>query len=495
MVLPFKNTPSNTRVPFTYFEVDPSRANTARINQRTLIIGQVTSEGNAVVNVPVRSQSVIEAKTVGGRGSMLALMTEWYRKRDPLGEVWYLPLADNGGAVAAGGSVKFTHVATAAGVFSLYVAGVLVAMNVASTQTLAQLATALIAAINANTDLPVTALINGSDTTQVDITAKNGGTAGNDIDLRVNYLGVSGGEALPTALTVTITALSAGATNPVLTTALTNCVDKPFDFIVVGVSDTTTLDALKSFLDDVSGRWAPNRKIFGHVFGAKAGTVGTRTTFSTGRNNQHECFVGANNSPTPAWEWAANVAGAAAASLRLDPALPLQTLALDVLRPPLANRDLWTDRDTLLKSGMATTTVDDSGAVHIERLITTYQTNAASQPDTSYLDTETMFTLMAVMRRTDAVLTGQFSRCKIAADGTQLQAGSNVVTPAVIKAAIIGEYRKMEADGLVQQTDVFAAGLIVEIDSANPNRVNVLLDAIILEGLRQLAALLQFSFS
>jgi phage tail sheath gpL-like len=40
------------------------------------------------------------------------------------------------------------------------------------------------------------------------------GPTGNDIDLRVNYLGVAGQEVTPTGLTFTITAMASGATAP-----------------------------------------------------------------------------------------------------------------------------------------------------------------------------------------------------------------------------------------------------------------------------------------
>src|SRR5579885_325364 len=194
MTINFKQIPANIRVPLFYAEVDNSHANSGSINQRALIVGQITSSGTATANVPVISQGVDDAKTLGGPGSMLALMVDMYRKNDNFGELWLLPLADDGAAVAAVGNISFTGPATAAGVLSLYIAGVKVSTVVTSGMTAAQLATALVAAINAITDLPVTAAVNGTHAYQVDITAKNKGPAGNDIDLRLNYLGNPGGE-------------------------------------------------------------------------------------------------------------------------------------------------------------------------------------------------------------------------------------------------------------------------------------------------------------
>ena len=183
-------------------------------------------------------------------GSMLALMTAAYRKADAFGEVWYLPLADAAAAVAAAGSVALSGAPTAAGVISLYVAGTVVSVPVGITDTPTTLALALAAAITANPDLPVTAIVDLTTATKVDITAKNKGLGGNDIDLRLNYGGSAAGEATPAGLTVTIVAMASGATNPTLTTALSNLADEPFDFIVCPYTDSTSLDALKAAMND-----------------------------------------------------------------------------------------------------------------------------------------------------------------------------------------------------------------------------------------------------
>ncbi|VVD28473.1 hypothetical protein [Paraburkholderia dioscoreae] len=175
MAVPFKNIPSGDqiRVPLFYAEVDNSQANTATQSQRALIIGQITTAGTGTPNTPTICQGKSDAKTVGGPGSMLALMTAAYRDSDDFGELWYLPLADDGSAVAANGSINFTAAATAVGVLFLYLAGQLVTQNVNASLTPAQLATALVATVNAASDLPVTAAVDGTTTSKVNFTAKN----------------------------------------------------------------------------------------------------------------------------------------------------------------------------------------------------------------------------------------------------------------------------------------------------------------------------------
>ena len=493
MTIPFKNIPSNLRVPLFYAELDNSNANTGATTQRALIIGQMTASGTGVAGVPQISQGATEAKTVGGQGSMLALMTAAYRAADPFGEVWYLPLADDGSAVAATGTIAFTAAATATGVLYLYIAGQRVTMTVTSTQTTAQLATALAAAINAIGDLPVTA---AASTSTVTLTAKNKGLAGNDIDIRLNYRGAAGGESLPAGLAATITAMASGAVNPTLTTALANLLDKEFDFIALPYTDSTSLDAIKSFLSSTNGRWSWSKQIYGHAFAAYRGTLGALTTFGTGRNDEHVSIMGFNDSPSPAWVWAADLAGTVASSVRADPARPVQTLALStVLAPPLQSRFALTDRNTLLWDGISTFDVAADGTVSIENLITTYQLNSFGQPDNSYLEAETLFTLAYVLRQLRSVVTSKYSRMKLAADGTRFAPGSAIVTPAIIKADLIAQYQTLEYNGFVQQSDEFAKGLLVQQNSSNPNRVDVLYPAVLIAQLRIFALLMQFSLS
>lgn len=489
-MIPFKNLPQSVRVPLFYAEIDNSLANSAVATQRALIIGQITAAGTALPNVPIISQGVGEAALSGGPSSMLSAMTAAYRLNDTFGEVWYIPLADDPGATAAAGSIAFTAAATANGTLSLYVGGVRYSLPVLTSQTTAQVATALAALVNADTTCPVVASV---VTNTVTFTAVNKGPVGNGIDLRVNYQGTRGGEATPTGLTFTVIALTGGATAPSLTAALANLGSQSFDFIVCPYTDTTSLDALKTLLNDVTGRWSWNQQLYGHVFAAASGTLGGLVTIGTSRNNQHETIMGFNNSPTPPYIWAAAIAGSAGASLRNDPALPLQTVVLrGVLAPPLQSRLPITDRNTLLYDGISTFMVADDGTVAIENLITTYQKNAFGSADNSYLEVETLFTLAFVLRYMKTAITSKYSRVKLAANGTRYAAGSAVVTPNVIRSELIGQFRELEYLGLVQNGDAFAAGLIVEQNALNPNRVDVLWPGTLIAQLRVFAVLAQF---
>jgi phage tail sheath gpL-like len=487
--VPFQNIPANLRIPLFFAELNNSQANTNQQTQRALVIGQMTAAGTATPNLPVICSGSGDAAAKAGAGSMLALMAQAYIDADAFGEVWLLPLSDAAGATAAAGAVAFTGAVTANGTLFLYIAGELLQVALTAGMTAAQVATAVEAALAAANTFPVSGAVTAGT---IALTALNKGLAGNDIDLRLNYLGTSAGQTTPAGLTVTLTPMSGGATNPTLSAALANLSSQPFDFIVQPYNDATSLAAMTSFLGDVNGRWSWQSQVYGHAFGAYRGAYGALATYGATLNDQHNTEMGFYDSPTPSWIWAADIAGTAAVSLRADPALPLQTLTLSTaLAPPIASQFDPPERNTLLYDGISTFTVSQSNQVQIENLITTYQKNAQGTADDSYLQVETMFTLMAVLRTLKSGVTSTFGRCKLVANGTRIPAGSNFVTPNTIRAYLIALYQSM-SPGLVQDVADFSAGLVIQQNANNPSRVDVLFDPILTGGLRTLALLAQF---
>jgi phage tail sheath gpL-like len=488
--VPFKVIPSGLRLPGSFFELDNSQANTAQGNQRALIIGQITAAGIATPNVPLISGGTGDANLQGGASSILANMVAAYRLNDSFGEVWYLPLADASGATAATGTIAFTSAPTANGTISLYIAGIVVSVPVTAAQTTASIAAAVAAAINLIPNMPVTASV---ATSTVTLTADNKGLCGNEIDIRLNYYGTTAGEATPTGLALTITAMSGGATNPTLTTALGNLGNMTFDFIASPYTDAASLLAVQQLLNDQTGRWSWQQQLYGHAFYAYAGTFAAQTTLGLAQNNQHQSILGFYGSPTPSWLWAAALCAQVAVSVRADPGVPLQYLPLaGVLPPPNQTQFLPNQRETLLYDGISTFTVQQGGVVQTENIITTYQLNAQGVPDDSYLEVETMYQIMLEIRTLLAMLTSKYARCKLADNGTRPPAGSNLVTASTIQADIIALYMEREQAGFVQNSAEFAAALQVSKNTVNPNRLDILWPIVPVNQLRTFATLVQF---
>ena len=490
MPISFNYIPDGIRVPLFYAEVDSSAASITTGVNKSVLIGQMLSGGTATVNVPVAVSSAAKAKTLFGRGSQLARMVEAYRKNDSAGVLYCVPLAEPTGDQAEG-TVTFSGTATASGVVYVYIGGVRVAASVAVGDTDEDVAAAIAAAINGNSDLPVTAVA-GSGDDFVTLTAKNEGLLGNEIMINVNYAGSAAGEELPAGISATVTPMAGGSGTPDITDAFEALGDEAFEFIGMPYSDSTSLSAAKDEMQDATGRWSPTRQLYGHVYTAKRGDSATLATFGASNNDQHCSIFGMEpglvNDPC---EVAGAVLGRQAVFISADPARPTQTgILVGLTAPHMQDRFILSERQLLLTNGIAT--LYTSGYVRIERAITTCQKNAFGDEDVSYLDSETMHTLSYVLRYLRSIITTKYPRHKLANDGTRFGAGQAVVTPNVIRAELIAAYRRLEYQAIVENADLFAENLVVERDVNDVNRLNVLFPPDLVNQLRIFAVLAQF---
>ncbi len=103
-----------------------------------------------------------------------------------------------------------------------------------------------------------------------------------------------------------------------------------------------------------------------------------------------------------------------------------------------------------------------------------------------------MHTSSTIIRRLRSAVTNKYPRHKLGSDGTRFGAGQAIVTPNIIRGAMLDEYTQMERIGLVENAGLFNQHLIVERDETDPNRVNVLFPADYINQLRVFALLNQF---
>ena len=146
----------------------------------------------------------------------------------------------------------------------------------------------------------------------------------------------------------------------------------------------------------------------------------------------------------------------------------------------------------MLQDGIATFLVDAGGRVLIERVVTTYQTNAFGIADISYLDLETKWTVDYIRYAIRARIALRFPRYKLANDGTNFAPGQAIVTPRVIRAELLGLFRELEQVGLVENFDQFKQDLLVVRSTSDPNRVNAVIPPDIINQFRVFAAAVQF---
>lgn len=484
MTITFNQIPSTVRVPGHYVEIDNSEAtsNPSVLDQRVLLVGTRLSTGTVVANTLVRITSLAMAQAYFGRGSQLAAMVAAFRVANTDTPLYAMAMDEASGGTAATGTITVSGTSTAAGTIYLYVAGVRLQVGVQSGTAAAAVATAIAAAINANADLPVTA---AAASAVVTLTARHKGVVGNGIDARDSY---QLGEALPAGISLAYAALAGGAGTPAIETLLAALPDVQFTTYCLGHSDSNTLMRVQA---DLTTRWSAQRMVEGHAIAAAIGTQAALTTVGTAANYEHVTLLGINKAPDPIWVWAAVAAAVDAAEQ--DPARPRQTLALPGIKAPAESaRFIWDERNTLLYSGISTWRADSDGTVRIERLITMYRTDATGNADVSYLDLETMRTLIYVRYFFRVNVVQRYPRHKLADDGAVYDTDQAVVTPSEFKAFLLSLYQELISAVICEGYDAFKASLVVERDSADRNRLNTLMQPNLVNQARVFATKIQF---
>ena len=458
--------------------------------------------GSALPEVPVAIGTQAQADAKFGQGSELARMFKAYFANNFANEVYGGPVPEAPGATAAIGTIVVTTGPTEAGTIHLYIGGQHVPTNIGGSDTKAEVATAMAAAINSHEDLPVTASVGvGAAPLDETITLKClwKGISGNDIRVETNYFGQIGGEINPIGLVLTLPAnnhLTGGAGVPEFDNLIMNLGEEPFEYVCLPYTDSTSLMAFEQeFSFEDHGRWGWQRQLFGTVFCAKRGVYDGLVTFGDTRNSGVISIMAFENAtPTPVYELAAAYTAKAQRALSNDPARPLQTLQLNRCLPAkLHERFNFLEINSLASHGLAIQKAwAGSGYPQIAREQTTYQLNLYGHGDDAYELVTTLHTLAKLLRNQRHAITSKFPRHKLANDGTRFGPGQAIVTPGIIKAELVAEYRLDEWNGLVEDTRNFKRHLLVERDSNNPNRINVLYPPDLINQLRIFAVLAQF---
>jgi phage tail sheath gpL-like len=499
MAIVFNQIPESIRTPGAWAEIDNSQALKNRLIQnphKALIIGQRTTEGTIQPEVLTAITNENLANGYFGDGSQLARMCLMFKKNNPNTELWAVALSDASGATKASATYHASVALSATGgscsgggTWYLMVNGSKQYVALTSGWSVTDVNSAIQTTINADSTLPVVASTNA--TSALNLIAVNAGTNGNYINLRTNYYT---GQSDPLCFvdSAVLSIMAGGATDPDLGDVWPVIDGEQFQYVVQPYIDAANLTEIETELET---RFGPMINLQGHGFTVVRGTQASCTTLGNTRNSPFNTIMGMYDVPNDPVECAAALGAVAAYNLNIDPARPLQYLKLKyILPPPIVNRFTRAERDTLLYDGIATFVVDSGGSVLIERCITTYQKTATDIADPSYLDVQTMATLNEIRYQFLARMSLRFisQRFKLADDGFPVQPGSFVVTPMTIRQECISLFTLLRDKGLVENLDDFVENLVVERDSGDVNRVNVLLPPDLVNQFRVLAAQIQF---
>lgn len=270
------------RQPKVTVNIANASATVGNTGQRILFVGQKTAAGSATAGALVEAISNGGAEdALFGRDGMLATMVRSCKVRNQQVQIDAISLDDDGSGVDATGTITVVGASTEAGVFTVIIGSERnhkFSVAVASGDSETVIAASIIAAVNADLNVPVEAT---SALGVVTFTAINAGTYGNSIaiEVRGTVAGVTG---------TAVSGMTGGATDPTLTAIFDVIGDMRYQAIVWPYPNDTA--ELRTLLD---ARFNADGKVLDGVgFTAIADTFSNLKVLGAALNSQSLVIIG-----------------------------------------------------------------------------------------------------------------------------------------------------------------------------------------------------------
>lgn len=434
---------------------------TATDGSVTWLYVQGAMTGSAATPTQVFSDSDVAAQ-YGGPSEVAAMVRKALRQAKKKGKTpqfWVSATTDPTGNKEKR-TLTVAGTASASGQLEFSIAGRHLSVGVALSDANTTIASAIKTAIDAKlADLPVTASVSSGVVT---IIANNTGVNGGDLKTSID-------KNIP-GVTVTIAVSTAGSGAYDITSALDALSDKTYDWIAVANHASADVSDIKDHADDV---WDLSVKKWSYALFATNGTVAGATTLGTTANRYQMSIVSMEDCPAMPCEIAAAVATIRAGESR--PNRNFDHEVVDLPPPPVASIYLDSEIETLLAAGVTPLFVNDQGEVEIVRLVTT-KTTENSLPFLDTLDVSTMETLTYTASQVDAAWARGFR-----------QADRSDDTIARVKSVTYGILLQEQALGYLQNVEEHKDELLVERDTVNKFRLNVVIPESVVPNLHQIA--------
>ena len=436
--------------------------------QRVAVIGQ----GATAATYSADKAQYTSAYAVGqayGFGSPLHLAAKQLMPANGDGvgtiPVTFYPLDDDASGVAAAGTITPSGAATGSASFRVKV------NNIASEQfvvengdAVADINAAIVAAVSAVLDMPVTAAVG---TGVVDLTAKWKGASGNDLHVEVEATSEDN-----SGITFAVSQPTGGLVNPDVQTALDKF-GNVWETLVVNcleVADTTALDAYNTTGE---GRWGSLvRKPFVAVTGSTATTVANATTESGARASQRVNSViplpGSNELPLAV---AARAVSRIAVRANNNPARDFGSMPLTGLTPG-EDGEQWTypDRDQAVKAGCSTIEVKD-GVPHLSDVVTFYHPDG--DPIPPYRFVVDIIKLQNIIFNLDLIFaTDEWDGAPLIPDD-QPTINRDAKQPKGAKAAACALWDSLALNAIISAPKVWKENTFAAINDQNPKRLDI----------------------
>lgn len=369
----------------TNVQFQPAAENVPR---KLLIIATYDPAKTSVVDeVPIQILSAAHAGDLFGFGFMahrLAVQAEIGGRGIP---TWIQPQSEAGGAAAAVGEIDLVGTTgVLAGTIHMYLGGVYTPVAITDGLDLEAVSDAIVAAITAKTELAVTGAKHAA-TFEVDLTAKTKGTFGNFVSIAFN---LEVGQELPTGVSVAITGMASGATDPDITDALDglgtgdDANENFFTDVVHGYGMVAAvLNKILTYVgagDEKVGLYAktvsrPFRVLTGDTVAGSAGLTAALVVSDARLTDRANGVVSVPDSESHPSEIAAQTIGHMARINQVRAAQHYVDILLTGIWPG-DQVDRWTsdydNRDIAVKGGISPTRVK-SGSVFLQNVVSYYR--------------------------------------------------------------------------------------------------------------------------
>lgn len=468
-------------LPGIYIATDRSRIAGVSARPRILAIGVPEATATIPTDEPVLFTSLSSVANLCGGGSPLDEMALAIKVAFPNCDL-YLGTAGDGTTPAAG-SIAIVGPATANDTLHVYVNGIHhYAIPVVDEDTADEIGDLLEAAMNADSACPLTA---SNTAGTVTLTAKFGGTLGNYVDVRLNLGGATAGESTPAGLTVTVTEPSMGATDADLDDLITAIADDDFDAIICAWPDATILQQIRA---ELVRRWGDVPKLYTVAYGAVADSVADIKTFVESVDDWRIVPVGYEaESPNPPWLMAADFGATCEYRYNLgttkSPHRGCERVALSTCVPtPRGDRFTFAEREALSTYGAATVAYDSAGRVLIEKEQTS---QAGSVLQDAWITRA--WNRYLIQRMSD-----RFANTALVSDDVD-EIPEGCTAPRSVYAEYLDAGKVAASRGWFRDFASYKAGLVVELDEADPDRLNILTTPTYAGQARTQAVVVQFS--
>lgn len=440
---------------------------------------------------PIQTEQQIIDKA--GAGSEAHRMFRRFTKFNLTTPLRFVFVTESAGAKATY-NIVFATTATGVGSVRIWVGDEFCDAPISTGDTVTVIGDAAADAINANTHWGVTAVNTAGS---VAVTAKQKGPRGNQIRVMasIQSLGSIGTTVTPT----TDTPLAGGTTADSNTTALATIASKRYYYIVSAAGDATQLGALATQVNTMA---IPVNNKRQRVVAGAVGTLSASNTIATGLNNPRVEIVWSEKSPRTEAELAAGCAGIYALGEANTNNPRTSFVGYGNAADTATTWDVPAPRDasahptrasisSAILNGLSPIGVNANGTTYLVDRVTT-RTLSGSTADYRIRDSHKVTICDYVGDEGAAKLTLQFGGKRIGDDPPQggKMPGPEVVTPSMVRLALLGLIDKFDANDLLQDTQKIKDEMVVQRATSPRTRMDIIIPLRPIDNLKQIGFLI-----